>query len=267
MDPIRIFVGTDRYQQEGGAELVLEHTIRKFSKRQDIEITWMRSGEGQFAVSKDGDPGTWAVGSAVDAGWVDTQSWGTPFTGFRFAVPELCNFEGKAIYLDADMLVLGDIDDLWNQDIAAGNGVKCWGYQRTDVSVWDCSWFKNRNSGHAMWPSIEQMMPSKARCMDYVHRLNQMGAVDPTLDRLWNDCDGSSYDRGDNVQLLHYTYADGGQPWRPYLNITYPSEYPYVNTAYLKNSAAVLWWDTYREALIEKHGESEGTRVWEEAKS
>ena len=37
----------------------------------------------------------------------------TPFTFSRFLVPWLCDYEGWAIFMDADMLVLGDIAELW----------------------------------------------------------------------------------------------------------------------------------------------------------
>jgi glycosyl transferase family 8 len=40
----------------------------------------------------------------------------TPFSFQRFLIPELCNFAGKAIYLDADMQVFSDIAELWDQD-------------------------------------------------------------------------------------------------------------------------------------------------------
>ena len=38
----------------------------------------------------------------------------TPFTFSRFLVPWLCRFRGKAIFMDADMLVLGDIAELFD---------------------------------------------------------------------------------------------------------------------------------------------------------
>ena len=37
----------------------------------------------------------------------------TAFSFSRFLVPWLCNFEGWALFIDADMLCLGDIADLW----------------------------------------------------------------------------------------------------------------------------------------------------------
>ncbi|MEM6451306.1 MAG: glycosyltransferase [Cyanobacteria bacterium P01_D01_bin.105] len=39
----------------------------------------------------------------------------TPFTFQRFAIPALCQYQGKAIYLDSDMLVFRDISQLWQQ--------------------------------------------------------------------------------------------------------------------------------------------------------
>ncbi len=39
--------------------------------------------------------------------------WGTGFSLRRWMIPEFCNFEGRAIYLDADQLVIGDIWELW----------------------------------------------------------------------------------------------------------------------------------------------------------
>lgn len=39
----------------------------------------------------------------------------TPFSFQRFLIPELCSYEGRAIYLDADMQVFDDISLLWNQ--------------------------------------------------------------------------------------------------------------------------------------------------------
>lgn len=38
----------------------------------------------------------------------------TEFTYSRFLVPWLCNFKGRALFLDADMVVTGDIEELAN---------------------------------------------------------------------------------------------------------------------------------------------------------
>ena len=48
----------------------------------------------------------------------------TDFSFSRFLVPHLCGFEGWAIFMDCDMLVLDDIADLWfaerNRMVGAG---------------------------------------------------------------------------------------------------------------------------------------------------
>ncbi|WP_341909242.1 hypothetical protein [Polaromonas sp. YR568] len=43
----------------------------------------------------------------------------TPFSFQRFLIPELCGFTGRAIYLDADMLVFRDIAEVWGSDLTA----------------------------------------------------------------------------------------------------------------------------------------------------
>lgn len=41
----------------------------------------------------------------------------TPFSFQRFLIPELCGYQGKALYLDSDMQVFQDIAKLWNQSL------------------------------------------------------------------------------------------------------------------------------------------------------
>src|SRR5687768_13006465 len=38
----------------------------------------------------------------------------TAFSVARFAIPEWCGYEGRAIYCDSDQIVLTDIAELWN---------------------------------------------------------------------------------------------------------------------------------------------------------
>lgn len=46
----------------------------------------------------------------------------TPFTFQRFAIPALCNYQGRALYLDSDMLVFKDISELWQQSFSTPQG-------------------------------------------------------------------------------------------------------------------------------------------------
>lgn len=171
------------------------------------------------------------------------------------------NFKGRAIYLDADMLVTGDILELFEHEPAKGKGFRCINAVRTDVSVINCSYFFDKG----WWPSIEKMRGQRARSIDYINLLRVHGAIDPTLPKTWNDCDGEMFATHPNeVRLLHYTNVLVGQPYRPYPNVRYPKAFPYCETS---REAGFLWWDTYLETLRAKHGEVEGQRVYEEAKA
>lgn len=86
------------------------------------------------------------------------------FTYARFLVPYLCGFSGWAIFMDGDMLVRTDIEDLWRlrrhnvgalvvkHDYATKHPVKYLGAPNVDyprknwssVVLWNCAFFPNR---------------------------------------------------------------------------------------------------------------------------
>jgi len=89
---IDVFVGSDRSQLLAVA--VLEHSIRRHTPAQvrvcpliDLDIP---------------EPKDLRQGSR------------TNFSFARFAIPELKDYRGRGLYLDADMLVFRDIQELWN---------------------------------------------------------------------------------------------------------------------------------------------------------
>lgn len=92
MDLIRVFVGSDRSQMIGVK--ALEHSIKRFT-RHPVEVTPMID----LPVRPPRDP---------------KQDQRTGFSFSRFCIPKLCGYQGKAIYMDADMLVFRDISELWN---------------------------------------------------------------------------------------------------------------------------------------------------------
>ena len=49
-------------------------------------------------------------------GWNRT-TWGTPFTCYRYAVPHLMGYKGRALYTDVDMLNFRDISALYKTDL------------------------------------------------------------------------------------------------------------------------------------------------------
>ncbi|MBZ8178493.1 glycosyltransferase [Oscillatoria salina] len=89
---IRVYVGTDRSQLL--AVKVLEHSIKRHTKR-DVEVYPMLD----LPIPKPKDP---------------RQGQRTGFSFSRFCIPELAGYSGKALYLDADMLVFKDIASLWD---------------------------------------------------------------------------------------------------------------------------------------------------------
>jgi lipopolysaccharide biosynthesis glycosyltransferase len=91
-DKVRVYVGADRSQAL--AVTVLEHSIKRHANT-NVEVIPMID----LPVRQPKD------------------SWNFPRTGFsfsRFCIPKLAGYTGKALYLDADMLVFRDIESLWS---------------------------------------------------------------------------------------------------------------------------------------------------------
>ena len=92
VDPIRIFVGCDDSQML--AARVLEYSIRKHTQH-PIQFFCMRNMPITPPKHTKNRPGT-------------------GFSFNRFLIPKLSGYDGKALYIDADMLVFDDIAKLWN---------------------------------------------------------------------------------------------------------------------------------------------------------
>lgn len=203
-DVIRVFVGSDRFQRAAGMERTLEHSIQSRTKRR-VSIRFMTSGEQGFEVSIDGRERTWAIGHAPGEAW-SGRGWGTDFSAFRFAIPEMCGFQGRAIYLDADQIVLGDIGELW--DLPQRGPWMCRHVPLTDVSVIDCAAFDRPD-----WPRIERMKLSGWGAGRYVDLLLRLGLVAGGVPAAWNTLDREPLTA--TTKLAHFTTVPT-QPWRPY---------------------------------------------------
>lgn len=191
---VRVFVGTDPNHCDAESQAVLEWSIRKHASI-DVEITFMMLSN---------DP------ESPFYGW-DTKTWATTFSGFRWAVPELCNFEGRAIYCDSDFIFMADIRELWEQvmspgAVAIGKGGVHW---RLCCCLFDCA----RARGHI--PSLDKLRAdsgSHGRMNQHfrAHKLVQGfgGGGD------WNCLDGKR-EKGMALKALHYTCMNT-QPQLPY---------------------------------------------------
>jgi hypothetical protein len=187
-DTVRIFVGSA--ESELLAFRVLEHSIKRHTGL-DVE---MRTIDNSLAPPP------------PDARYL-------PFTNFsygRFAIPKLAGYQGRAVYMDSDMIVFRDIEELWNTPF---NGAKILVEKTnpatdrekvTAVMLMDCSALQ--------WDPAE-IVAGLGTKYDY----DELMSMAPLLaegmmqDRLpvgWNALD--YFD--DKTRLLHYTKV-GTQPW------------------------------------------------------
>lgn len=91
-DVIRVYVGTDRSQML--AVPVLEYSIKRHTTAK-VEVIPMLD----LPTPSPKDP---------------RNGQRTGFSFSRFCIPKLAGYKGKAIYMDADMMVFSDIRGLWN---------------------------------------------------------------------------------------------------------------------------------------------------------
>lgn len=134
----------------------------------------------------------------------------TGFSFYRFAIPEQCGYEGKAIYLDADMVTLGDIEELYNLDLSdrpALAKVRDKTTMFTSVMLLDCprlkhwkvkEWVALINAGLTSYQGCMSGGPSGMNFGDFA-----------VLPDYWNHFD--HYD--DTTKLIHYTHVPT-QPWK-----------------------------------------------------
>ncbi len=133
----------------------------------------------------------------------------TPFSFQRFLIPELCGFEGRAIYLDADMQVFGEIAQVWehpmgSHDLLAVSEGNDGRKGQFSVMLLDCA--------RLGWRIEDIVAGLDARAYSYEELMQDMcvaRSVGRTLSPAWNSLE--SYTPG-VTQLLHYTDMDT-QPW------------------------------------------------------
>jgi hypothetical protein len=198
---LRIFVGTHGEAMRR-AEIALAYSVKKHCTV-PYEIIWMDA-------SRDDERYHNWVGGGKDFPWY------TPFTNFRFSIPEYSNFEGRSIYLDVDQLFLNDPNILLNLPIPEGKAYLSLTPHRTDVILYDNEKFKD-----SWYPSIDVLKKTKR----HIGHLNNI--IAPYWAELpWHWCcnDGGvpnkqgfqtlEYDE-EKTNLIHYTEMNW-QPWHPY---------------------------------------------------
>lgn len=194
--PVRVFVGSEA--EQGLATQVLAHTIRRHASI-SVDVRPIDS----FGLSIP------MPSSAANAGK-------TPFSFQRFLIPEICAFQGRAIYVDSDMMVFKDIRQLWASDF--GNA------QILSVQPRD-------GSGRAPQHSVLLLECSRLswKIRDIVDRLdsNELAyhdimsdlciSNDPPVRAIGSEWNSLEYFRKGTTALLHFTDMTE-QPWVSHRN-------------------------------------------------
>jgi hypothetical protein len=195
--PHRIFIGYDPTQQI--AYDVLEYSLHRHAK-EPIDVQPI-DADRLTSFQRPVDP----LAS-------------TPFTYTRFLVPWLCDYEGIALFMDSDMLALGDVCELFHlpmdglalrvrqHDYRPTESVKMGGKVQTQYPR------KNWSSLMLMNCPLLRAWSKEAvetRSGAWLHRFEpipdeQIGDLDPE----WNVLDRMT----GPTKLLHYT---SGGPWLP----------------------------------------------------
>ena len=194
---IRIFIGTQANQYV--PQRVLEYSIRKHTSA-DLDIR-----------------------PTAQAGSIERRG-GTKFGFVRFLVPQLCGYEGRAIYLDADQLMLGDVRELIDaldedhslavvkqpEGTFAGKPVEP--RNETSVMVLDCAKLKDWDPDRLfenVVPNDREPGPGQIRYKSFM-RLEWMDPAQiQALDPRWNHYNTLR----DDSRNVHFSHVRE-QPWK-----------------------------------------------------
>lgn len=209
--PVPVFIGGSA--SEWLPATVLEYSIRKYAS---VSVQCFKLADCKIAIPEPRD---------------ESNRGRTPFSFQRFLIPQLTQHQGKAIYLDSDMLVFGDIRRLWESPLGA-NDLLC----------------INANSASQMDSRFSVMLLNCAEIgwniNDVINGLNEgeytyeqlmlemvpVRSIGSSLPATWNCVD--SYQPG-VTELLHYTDMNR-QPWLS-----------------CENPDAGLWVKHLREAIVD----------------
>lgn len=187
--PVRVFIGTDESQMLGAR--VLEYSIGA-----NCAVTTICDPMLSVTTPLPKDPANQPR---------------TNFSFNRFAIPSLAGHRGRAVYLDADMLVLRDFRELWDAPFDGATVLYCPpegnGRQRQlSVMLLDCSRLK--------WQVDEVVRGLDEGAYDYSKLMGDLciepeANVRPSLPYYWNSLE--RYEPG-RTGLIHYTDM-ATQPW------------------------------------------------------
>lgn len=201
---VKVFIGS------GEASLVERKTsiysLRKNTNR-ELDI-YVLNGTHNSVQLNDGEPFLAPMSLRVKYQNI------TEFSLYRYLIPELCNYQGRAIYIDSDTLCLADIGELFDMSMDGADflakadaypGEHHWGMSVMLIDCQKCRFdleaiISEIDSGLYSMTDFSEMSPRFLK-----HHPYTIGQLDPA----WNVFD--QWD--DRTKLIHYTnlYA---QPWK-----------------------------------------------------
>jgi lipopolysaccharide biosynthesis glycosyltransferase len=248
-EPIRLFIGTSE-NFDPTIEKVYLYSILK-NTNHNVEVTWLRPS--MFP--------TWR-----------RKGWGTPFTCFRYAIPEMCGFKGKALYTDCDMINFRDIFHLWRIDLKG----KPFGM------VWDSLQMNNARHKDTPqergWWCDSIMLIDCEKAKEHVHSIEEQAQWDGTykwsfmesigspfrkksehivheIDARWNSFDGcdTAYPyKTTNISDITKEHFELEEIWQVHLTALsyqpwHPKYSPHAKATHKRQDIMEVYWKYQRE--------------------
>lgn len=223
---VRIFIGSGDASTLERKTLI--HSIKRTTSR-DLEI-WHYNGTNNTIENETGEQRPCPKKPTLAM----HHRYATEFSLFRFYIPQLCNFQGKALYLDSDMIVLCDIGELFDISLDGFDFAACPdAYPAIAPNRWalstmliDCSVcrfdldiiFSQMQQRQYSYVEFAQMGKRARSALPY--RIKELPSV-------WNHFD--KMEKG--TKLIHYTDLDR-QPWK-----------------YRYHSHGEAWFEVFGEAI------------------
>lgn len=221
---IPLFIGTSANGEDVEAEMVYEYSLSENTDSK-LNITWMKLTKNQ---------------SSIWGGW-STSMWPTPFSGFRWAIPEAMGFKGRAIYTDVDMINFRNIKELYDIDLngkpmAARRGKRFGGHEFC-VMVMDCEKMQEHLTPVSRMKNIPEMH------VRFIHKFSGNSDLVQDLDPRWNCQDGDDGEKIGEFWQLHYSRMET-QPWKPVWFTGKTYDHP-------RQDLAQLWFQAREKALFD----------------
>lgn len=184
-ETIKVFVGAS--ESEWLPAQVLAHSIYSRTKR-PCEVLSMNELAIPIPVPKD-----------------PSQRPVTRFSFQRFLIPQALGYKGRGIYLDSDMIAVGDIGELWDSPFPENHYVQmcpCWSSACMLIDS-RCGWSIE---------GIVSLIDTRTMTYNKVMKVTPLGGCAASLPQAWNTMDRPLPMKVAEAKILHYTNMDT-QPW------------------------------------------------------